>query len=168
MTLTNGKLTVNAKAISYTIGPDSHDYGSTTTSRPWRPFPDRGQRRDLSIGSYASTGNTTTSNVGTYAITGTRLQRHGPGEQLHRDADQRHADGQCKAISYTIGNASHDYGSTITWRDLGDEFLTGVNGENLAIGSYASTRQHDHVQRRHLRHHRQGLQRHGPGVATTP
>jgi hypothetical protein len=44
-----------------------------------------------------------------------------------------------KAISYTIGNASHNYGSTVNLATaLGTTFLTGVNGENLSI-AYSST-----------------------------
>jgi Ca2+-binding RTX toxin-like protein len=44
-----------------------------------------------------------------------------------------------KAISYTIGNASHIFGSTIGMATvLGTTFLTGVNGENLGI-VYSST-----------------------------
>jgi Ca2+-binding RTX toxin-like protein len=44
-----------------------------------------------------------------------------------------------KAISYTIGNASHVFGSTVDMATvLGTTFLTGVNGENLDI-AYSST-----------------------------
>src|SRR5204862_4861675 len=88
---------------------------------------------------YSSTGNTTTSNVGTYAITS--VVSNGTG--LASNYDVTLTNGTLtvnkKAISYTIGNASHEYGSTVNLATtLGATFLTGVNGENLAI-AYSST-----------------------------
>src|SRR6185436_18574611 len=38
-----------------------------------------------------------------------------------------------------IGNDSHVYGSTTDFSSLASTFNTGVNGENLSIGSYSST-----------------------------
>ncbi len=44
-----------------------------------------------------------------------------------------------KAISYTIGNTSHVFGSTVDMATvLGTTFLTGVNGEHLGV-TYSST-----------------------------
>src|SRR4029077_10802891 len=71
VTKTNGTLTVNKKAISYIIGNDSHDYGSTANLAA-----DLGSTFDTGVNgenlgiAYSSTGNTTTANVGTYDITG--------------------------------------------------------------------------------------------------
>ena len=70
-TSTNITQTVNAKAISYTIGNDSHHYGSTANLAADLPatFLTGVNGQTLGI-AYSSTGNTTTANVGTYAITG--------------------------------------------------------------------------------------------------
>jgi len=71
VTPTDGTLTVNKKAISHTIGNDSHDYGSTANLAAdlGATFLTGVNGENLAI-AYSSTGNTTTSNVGTYAITG--------------------------------------------------------------------------------------------------
>ncbi|MGA2256854.1 MAG: Ig-like domain repeat protein, partial [Thermoguttaceae bacterium] len=72
VTLTNGALTVNKYAFSYTIGNDSQTYGTavnlvtalgTTISTGVN-----GQNLDIA---YASSGDTATATVGTYPITGT-------------------------------------------------------------------------------------------------
>src|SRR5207237_1007531 len=114
--LTNGTLTVNPKAISYTIGNDHHDYGSTADLAADLPDP-----------------------FTTYDITGAVSD----GTGLATDYTVALTNGTLtvnpKAISYTIGNDHHDYGSTVNLgTDLAATFNTGVNGENLAV-AYSST-----------------------------
>ena len=71
VTLTNGTLTVNAKALSYTIGNDSQTYGTLANLSLDLPgsFLTGVNGEDLTL-AYASTGDTATALVGTYAITG--------------------------------------------------------------------------------------------------
>src|SRR5206468_3687345 len=50
------------------------------------------------------------------------------------------------AISHTIGNDGHAYGSTDNLAsDLGATFLTGINGENLAIAYSSIGRSEEHT-----------------------
>jgi MBG domain (YGX type) len=140
VTLTKGTLTVNKKAISYTIGNDSHDYGSTTTfSTLATSFMTGVNGQTLTIGSYASTGNTITANVGTYNIAGLVSDGTGLASNYMVALTKGTLTVTKKAISHTIGNDSHLYGSTANLAtDLGSTFNTGVNGENLGI-AYSST-----------------------------
>jgi MBG domain (YGX type) len=140
VTLTNGVLTVNKKAISYTIGNDSHYYGSTTTfSTLATSFLTGVNGETLSIGSYASTGNTVTAHVTTYQITGVVSDGTGLATDYMVNLTNGTLTVNPAAISYTIGNASHDYGSTVNLATvLGTTFSTGVKGENLGI-TYSST-----------------------------
>jgi hypothetical protein len=132
-------LTVNKKAISYTIGNDSHDYGSTANLAADLPatFLTGVNGENLSI-AYSSTGNTVTSNVGTYDITGVVSNGTGLASNYTVALTNGVLTVNKKAISYTIGNASHEYGSTVNLATvLGTTFNTGVNGENLSI-AYSS------------------------------
>ena len=69
--LTNGVLTINPATISYTIGNDSHPYGSTAGLAADVPatFNTGINGQNLSI-AYSSAGNTTTTDFGTSPITG--------------------------------------------------------------------------------------------------
>src|SRR4029079_9156370 len=88
---------------------------------------------------YASTGNTVTANVGGYGITGVVSDGTGLASNYMVTLTPGTLTVNPKAISYTIGNATHVYGSTVDLATaLGATFLTGVNGENLAI-TYASS-----------------------------
>ena len=71
MNLTDGTLTVNQKAINYTIGDAQHDYGSVVDFATALPatFLTGVNGENLGI-TYSSAGNLMTSNVGNYAITG--------------------------------------------------------------------------------------------------
>src|SRR4029077_18427813 len=71
VTLTNGTLTVNKYAFSYTIANDSQTYGTAANLAT-----DLGTTINTGVNSqnlgiaYSSAGDTNTAHVGTYAITG--------------------------------------------------------------------------------------------------
>ena len=87
-------LTVEPAAVTFTIGNDHHVYGSTADlAADLRATFNTGVNgQDLAI-TYASTGNTTTSPMNRYAITGTVSDGTGLGVGLHGDPAPRHADG---------------------------------------------------------------------------
>ena len=89
---------------------------------------------------YSSTGDTATANVGTLRHHRRGVQRHGPGERLHRDPDQRHADGQPVRLQLHDRQRQPDlrHGRPTWRRTCGTTINTGVNGENLDI-AYSST-----------------------------
>jgi len=74
-----GTLTITPAAISYTISNDSHAYGNTANLAADLPatFNTGIKGQNLAI-SYRSTGNTTTTRVGTYDITGVVSDGTGP------------------------------------------------------------------------------------------
>src|SRR5205807_2059321 len=113
VTLTNGTLTVTKKAISYTIGDDSHAYGSTANLAGDLPatIATGVNSEDLGI-TYASVGNTVTAHVSTYAITGTLSDDTGLVSDYQVTLTNGTLTVTKKAISYTIGDDSHAYGST--------------------------------------------------------
>jgi hypothetical protein len=135
----SSQLTVDPASISYTIGDDSHAYGSTAdlAADLGATFATGINGEDLSI-AYASTGNTATAHVNTYSITGTV----GDGTGLASDYSATLTPGTLTvdpaSIGYTIGDDNHAYGSTADLAaDLGATFATGINGETLSI-AYAS------------------------------
>ena len=71
VTLTDGTLTVGAKAISHTIGNTSHVYGGTVNlaAALGATFLTGVNGETLGL-AYSSVGNSATANVGSYAITG--------------------------------------------------------------------------------------------------
>ncbi len=137
--LTNGVLTVTKARISHTIGNDSHSYGSiadlATDLGPTFNTGINGQNLSLA---YSSAGNSTTAHRGTYAITAVASD----GTGLLSDYDVTLAPGLLTVnpalITHIVGNASHAYGTTTDLQaDLGSTFMTGINGETLAI-TYSS------------------------------
>lgn len=85
-----------------------------------------------------SPGAVVTANVGTYSIVVSAATGIGLGNYTISYVDATLTVDE-KAISFTIGNATQDYGSTADLAAvLGMTFLTGVNGENLGI-TYSST-----------------------------
>src|SRR4029077_3214810 len=140
VTLTNGTRTVNTAAISYTIGNDSHHYGSTANLAADLPatFLTGVNGQTLGI-AYSSTGNTPTANVGTSAITGVVADGTGLASNYTVTLTDGTLTVNTAAISYTIGTAHHDYGSTVELAGaLPPTFTTGVNGQTLGI-AYSST-----------------------------
>ena len=142
--LTNGVLTINPATISYTIGNDSHAYGSTADLAADLPatFNTGINGQNLSI-AYSSAGNTTTTDVGTSPITGVVSNGTGGTAGLASDYTVNLTNGVLTinpaTISYTIRNGSHAYGSTANLAaDLPATFNTGINGQNLSI-AYSST-----------------------------
>ena len=140
MTLTNGTLTVNTYAFSYTIGNDQQTYGTAANLAAdlSATIDTLVNGQNLSI-TYASTGDTGTAHVGTYTITG--VVSNGTG--LASDYTVTLTNGTLTvnkyAFSYTIGNDQQTYGTAATLAaDLSATIDTLVNGQNLSI-SYAST-----------------------------
>ena len=86
VTLTNGTLTVNPYAFSYTIGNDSQTYGTRGQpgGRPAATIITGVNGENLAI-AYSSTGDTSTAHVGHLRHHRHGVQRHGPGQRLHRD-----------------------------------------------------------------------------------
>ena len=138
-TSANFTQTVNQKAVNYTIGDDSHVYGSTANLAADLPatFLTGVNGQNLSI-TYASVGNTTTSNVGTYAITGIVADGSGLASNYIVNLTNGTLTVNKATVNYTIGNATKVFGQTINLATaLGSSFNTGVNGETLGI-TYSS------------------------------
>ncbi|HJT30955.1 MAG TPA: hypothetical protein VJ783_02730, partial [Pirellulales bacterium] len=138
--LNNGTLTVNPYAFTYAIGNDSQTYGS-----PANLANDLGTTIDTGINgetlgvTYASTGNTSTANVGSYDITGTLADGSGSLSNYTVTLNNGTLTVNPYAFTYTIGSDSQTYGSPADLaNDLGTTINTGVNGETLGI-TYAST-----------------------------
>jgi hypothetical protein len=130
-----GTLTVTKAAISYSIGSTSHAYGSTINlaTALGTTIPTGINGENLAI-AYSSTGNAATATVASYAITGVISG----GTGLASNYAVTLTDGVLTVtkapVSYTINNASHEYGSTVNLAtELGTTILTGINGETLAI-----------------------------------
>ncbi len=140
VTLTSGSLTVNKYAFVYAIANDSQTYGTaanlatalgTTISTGVN-----GQNLDIA---YASAGNTTTANVGSYAITGTLSNGSGLTSNYTVTLTSGSLTVNKYAFAYTIANDSQTYGTAANLaKDLGTTINTGVNGQNLDI-AYSST-----------------------------
>ncbi|HEV3341571.1 MAG TPA: choice-of-anchor Q domain-containing protein [Pirellulales bacterium] len=140
VTLTNGTLTVNPYAFSYTIGNDSQTYGSPANLGHDLPSTiSTGVNGEMLGIAYASTGDTATANVGSYAITGSLSNGTGLASNYSVTSTNGTLTVNPYAFSYTIGNDSQVYGSPANLaKDLGATISTGVNGETLGI-SYTST-----------------------------
>ena len=168
VTLTNGTLTVNKYAFSYTIGNDSQTYGTAATLAADLP-----------------------------ATIDTRVNGAEPVDQLHQHGATRPrptwartpspawwptarvwpsdyavtlTDGTLTvnqyAFSYTIGNDSQTYGTAANLAaDLGHDRHAGQRRRTWRSATAArGTRPRPTW---HLRHHRRGVRRHGSGRATT-
>ena len=134
-TSANFTQTVKQKAVNYTIGDDSHVYGSTANLAADLPatFLTGVNGQNLSI-TYASVGNTTTSNVGTYAITGIVADGSGLASNYIVNLTNGTLTVNKATVNYTIGTATKVFGQTINLATaLGTSFSTGVNGETLGI-----------------------------------
>ncbi len=92
VTLTNGTLTVNPFAFSYTIGNDSQTYGNSANLTADLPAMIstgvNGETLDIA---YSSTGDTTTAHVGSFAVTGAAVEWNGPTLGLFGYPHQRRA-----------------------------------------------------------------------------
>ena len=124
--------------MTFTIGDESIVYGSTTTFASLAgTFATGVGSQNLAL-TYASTGNTGTANVGTYAITGTVASGTGlAGNYSVTLTNGTLTVGQ-RPVSFTIGNESIVYGNTTNFASLASTFTTGVGSQNLAL-AYAST-----------------------------
>ncbi len=152
VTLTNGTLTVNQYAFSYTIANDSQTYGSPADLANDLGTTIAGVNGETLGITYSSTGDTATAHVGSYDITGVVSD----GTGLASDYSVTLTNGTLTvnqyAFSYTIANDSQTYGSPADLaNDLGTT-IAGVNGETLGI-TYSSTGD-TATARGQLRHHR--------------
>ena len=138
--LTPGTLTVNKATLDYTIGNDAQTYGTpavfATDLGTTIPTGVNGETLDIA---YSSTGDTTTADASTYAITGVASDGSGPIEQLHGQPHQRHVDGpQGDARLHDCQRQPRPTARRRSSpRTLARRFH-GVNGETLDI-AYSST-----------------------------
>ena len=140
MTLTNGTLTVDPYAFTYTIGNDSQTYGTpanlATDLAATITTGVNGQ--NLAI-TYSSTGDTATAHVGSLRHHRRAVQRHRPASDYSVTLTNGTLTVNPYAFSYTIANDSQTYGTPANLAsDLATTIDTGVNGQNLAI-AYSST-----------------------------
>jgi mucin-19 len=140
VTLTNGTLAVDPYALGYTIGNDRQIYGNPADLASDLPATISTGVNGETLGiSYASTGDTPTANVGSYAITGTLSNGTGLASNYSVSLTNGTLTVNPYVFSSTIGNDSQTYGSPTNFaHDLGTTISTGVNGETLEI-AYAST-----------------------------
>ena len=148
MTLTNGTLTVNPYAFSYTIGNDSQTYGTPADlAADLRPRSTRG--------STARTWRSATAARATRPRPTWALRHHRRGvrrQGLASDYTVTLTNGTLTvnqyAFSYTIGNDSQTYGTPPTWRPTCRPPSHRGQRPDLAI-SYSQHRRHGHGPRRH-------------------
>ncbi len=140
VTLTNGTLTVNPYALNYTIGNDSQVYGSPANLAHDLPGTlATGVNGETLAIAYSSTGDTTTANVGTYAITGVVSNGTGLVSNYTVTLTNGTLTVNPYAFNYTISNDTQAYGSPANLaKDLPGTIATGVNGETLDI-TYSSS-----------------------------
>jgi PKD domain len=135
VTLLNGTLTVNQHALTYEVGNDSQTYGTaanlakdlgTTIATGVS-----GQNLDIA---YNSSGDTTTANAGSYAITGSLSNGTGLLSNYSVTLLSGTLTVNPYAFVYQIGNDSQTYGTPANLaHDLGTTINTGANSQNLDI-----------------------------------
>ncbi len=135
VTLQSGTLTINPYAFTYHIGNDSQSYGTPASLASALGTTINtgvgGQTLDIA---YASTGDTTTANVGTYAITGAVSNGTGLATNYSVTLASGTLTVSAYAFTYQIGNATQTYGTAANLASaLGTTIATGVNGQNLDI-----------------------------------
>ncbi len=135
VTLTPGRLTVSALAVTYQIGDDVQTYGTAANlTSDLGATPIAGANGQNLLITYNSTGDTPTAHVGSYPITG--LVADGTG--MVSDYQVTVLSGTLTvnpyAYSYTVGDDRQTYGkAAILAADLPATINTGINGEKLAI-----------------------------------
>src|SRR5262249_36206635 len=130
VTLSPGTLTVNKKSFTATIAGDIQTFGN-----PANLAADLGSTiatgvngEDLAI-AYASQGNTGTSHVGFYAITGTLSDGTGHASDYSVTLNPGTLTVNQKALTFTLASDTQTYGSPVNLAaDLGTTIATGVNG----------------------------------------
>jgi hypothetical protein len=130
----SGTLTVNkASSTTTTVGAGPFTYDGSTHSGGSGTVTGAG---GLNVSATSLTYDGNQINAGTYTVTA-----HYAG-----DANHFGSDGGAVTITIdkanlaiTVGSTTKTFGSTTTFSTLATSFLTGVNGETLSIGSYAST-----------------------------
>jgi len=140
VTIVDGTLTVNPAPLTIPVGSDGQTYGTpanlagdlgTTIATGVN-----GENLDIA---YASTGNTTTAQVGSFPITATVTNGTGLASDYAVTTTPGTLTVNPYALTINIGNDGQGYGSAADLAvDLGTTIATGVNGENLDI-AYASS-----------------------------
>jgi hypothetical protein len=140
VTLNSGTLTVNPAPVTYTIQNATQTYGSPASLASFLTSFPGVNGETLSIGTYASLGDTSTAHVQATGYTITGVASDGTG--LLSDYNVTLTDGMLTVnpapISYSIQSVSQTYGSPADLGLFQTSFNTGINGETLSIGSYAS------------------------------
>lgn len=138
ITYVAGGLTVNRRALSFTIGNASILYGETANLASFPGTLSTGVGAQTLLLSYASAGNTGTATAGSYAITASAA--NGTGSAANYDVSFTNGTltvGR-RSVSYTIGNAAIAYGDTTNFAGLPSSLATGFGSESLAL-NYSST-----------------------------
>jgi hypothetical protein len=134
------QLTINPAAISYTIGNDSHVYGSTADLTADLPATfDTGINGENLAITYASSGNTATAQVGTYNINGSVSNGTGLASDYTVSLTNGTMTVNPATLTITANSTSKTYGQVITF--AGSEFTaTGlVNGNAVTSVTLTSS-----------------------------
>jgi RTX calcium-binding nonapeptide repeat (4 copies)/PKD domain len=124
--------------ISFQIGNDSHNYGSTANLASDLPPTIPGIEGETLDIAYSSTGDIVTAHVNTYAITGVVSNGTGLASDYNVTLTPGTLTVNPAPISFTIGNDSHAVGTIANLAsDLPLTFPTSINGQTLGI-TYSS------------------------------